>query len=428
MSAPVPPPAVAEPFVEPLLEAFQEMGRTLELGRTSDTVLAGVRHVLPGADRATITVVGLDGAAVVCRRARGRGASPADSHSPQLRRSRRIPPEGILRKAFEEGRVCFRSDVTSGGAEDPDLDAATRSVVAAPLLGAGGRRIGVLVGESPRPDGFSEGECAALRAYALGATPALERVLFYEKAVEGRRLVSELEVARKVLHDLLPHERPDLPGLDLAAAYEPCSQVGGDYYDFIPLAEDRWGIAVADVSGKGVPAALLVAVLRAAIFSLAHSELSLRAILNRTNRLLYQTVGETRYATLFYGVLDVPLRRLIYINAGHAPPVLLRASGELEFIHAGGLPVGLFPRPRYFEQDIQLGTGDLLAFYTDGITESADAAGDLYGRGRLASLLATQRDQGLPATEVCDLVLREARRFRGGAPEDDSTVLVIRAI
>lgn len=414
--------------IEPLLEAFGEIGRSLELGRTADTVLSGIAYVLPGADRVTATVVGLDGIAVVCRRARGRGATPADLHSPRVRRSRRLFPGGIVHSAFESGRACLRLEsADSGPAPDPDLDAVSQSAVAVPLLGAGGRRIGVLVAESPVPDAFGAAECAAFRAYALGAAPAVERILFYEKAVEGRRLVSELEVAGKVLTDLLPQERPQVSGLDVAAAYEPCAQVGGDYYDFISLDEDRWAIAVGDVSGKGVPAALLVAALRAAVYSLANSDLSLRAILGRTNRLLYETVGETRYATLFYGMLDVHLRRLIYLNAGHAPPILVRAGGEIEFIHAGGLPVGLFPSPRYFEQDIQLETGDLLALYTDGITESADAEGALYGRERLARLLDAERHRGTPATAVCDLVLRAARKFRGGAPEDDSTVLVVRA-
>lgn len=414
------------PRVEPLLEVFQEIGRSLELGRTADTILAGARRVVSRADRATITVVGLDGNAVVCRRARGRGASLPKARSRSGRGSRRLASSGVVRTAFASGRLCVRADV-GPDAPDPELDGATRSVAAAPLLGAGGRRIGVLTVESPARGTFTESDCAALRAYALGAAPAIERILFYEKAVEGRRLVSELEVAGKVLQDLLPRERPDLAGLDVAAAYEPCAQVGGDYYDFIPLAEDRIGIAVADVSGKGVPAALLVAVLRASVFSLANSELSLRAILSRTNRLLYESVGETRYATLFYGVLDVPLRRLIYINAGHSPPVLVRANGEVEFIHAGGLPVGLFPSPRYFEQDIRLATGDVLGLYTDGITESADATGDLYGRERLAKLLSRERRRASSASAICDRILRVTRRFRPGAPDDDSTVVVIRA-
>ena len=407
----------------PLLEAFQEIGRSLEIGRTADTILAGLRHVLPACDRATLCAVGLDGRTVICRRARGRDSLLPDppASAPEL------PDGGIARKVLDSGRPETVAVTPEGAARDPDLSAGSAAAVAAPLLGAGGRRIGTLVAESAEPGAFPERDCGALRAYAAGAAPAIERILFYEKAVEGRELVSEMEVAGKVLQDLLPHECPILEGLEVAAAYEPCSQVGGDYYDLIPLGEDRWGIAMADVAGKGIPAALLVAALHASVFSLAKSSLTLRTIVGRTNQLLYESVGETRYATFFFGLLDVPLRRLIHINAGHPPPVLVRANGEVEMIHASGLPVGLFPAPRYFEEVIQLDAGDLLAFYTDGITESADRKGELFGRERLAELLRRERDQGAPAAEVCDNILKAVRRFRGGAPDDDQTVVVIRA-
>lgn len=407
-----------------LLESFQEIGRSLEIGRTADTILAGLRHVLPGCDRATLCAIGLDGHTVICRRARGRDSLSAEPPGPDLGD---LSDGTIARKVVDRGRPELLEVSPEAGASDPDLSAGSRSAVAAPLLGAGGRRLGAVVAESASPAAFSERDRAALASYAAGAAPALERILFYEKAVEGRELVSEMEVAGRVLQDLLPHGCPALEGMELAAAYEPCSQVGGDYYDLIPLGEDRWGFAMADVAGKGIPAALLVAALRASVFSLAKSSLTLRTIVGRTNQLLYESVGETRYATFFFGLLDVPLRRLIHINAGHPPPVLVRADGKVEMIHASGLPLGLFPAPRYFEEVIQLDTGDLLAFYTDGITESADRQGDLFGRDRLAEVLRRERDLGTPAAEVCDSVLKAARRFRKGAPDDDQTVVVIRA-
>ena len=407
-----------------LLEAFQEIGRSLEIGRTAETILAGLRHVLPGCDRASLCAVDLNGKTVVCRRIRGRDSLPPDA-------STSIPADlaagGIAGRVHDSGRSELLDLTAEAAASDPGLSSGSRTALAAPLLGAGGRRLGAVVAESVDSDAFSQRERAVLSSYAAGAATALERILFYQKAVEGRELVSEMEVAGRVLHDLLPHECPVLDGMEVAAVYEPCSQVGGDYYDLIPLGEDRWGFAMADVAGKGIPAALLVAALRASVFSLAKSSLTLRMIVGRTNQLLYESVGQTRYATFFFGLLDVPLRRLIHINAGHPPPVLVRASGDVEFIYAGGLPLGLFPAPRYFEQVVQLGAGDLLAFYTDGITESANRAGDLYGRDRLAALLQREREREHPAAEVCDSVLKEVRRFRGGAPDDDQTVVVIRA-
>ncbi len=420
MNEPSPPPTGQGR----LLEVFQEIGRSLEVGRTAETILAGLRRVLPGCDRATLSAIGLDGKTVVCRRARGRDSVLPESPASD---GRELPSGEFATKVLDSGRPEFLEVNAEAAASDPDLSAGSAAAVAAPLLGAGGRRLGALVAESIDPAAFSGRDRAALASYAAGAAPALERILFYEKAVEGRELVSEVEVAGRVLHDLLPHECPVLDGMEVAAVYEPCSQVGGDYYDLISLGEDRWGFAMADVAGKGIPAALLVAALRASVFSLAKSSLTLRVIVGRTNQLLYESVGQTRYATFFFGLLDVPLRRLIHINAGHPPPILVRASGEVEMIYASGLPLGLFPAPRYFEQVIQLGAGDLLAFYTDGITESANRQGDLFGRDRLGALLRRERERGSPAAEVCDSVLKEVRRFRRGAPDDDQTVVVIRA-
>ena len=403
-----------------LLQAFQELGRSLELGRTGDTVLAGAQVALPAADRATLTVLSLDGATVLVRRERGRRAA----WEPRRRNHPTATPDGLVGRVLESGRP----ELWPGAERDPDVSAAARSALAAPVLGAGGRRLGALIVESKDAEAFDADAPALLRSWTSGAAPALERILYHREAVERRQLVSELEVAGRVLHDLLPRAAPRLDSMDLAAVYEPCAQVGGDYYDFIPLGEDRYGIAVADVSGKGVPAALLVGALRASVYSLASSSLALRAIFGRINRLLYESVGANRYAILFYGVLDVPLRRIVHINAGHLPPILARADGTLEEIPAAGLPVGLFPSPRYFEQGVQLNQGDLLALSTDGVVESENPAGEPYGRKRLAALLRRERDRETPASEICDRILAEARQFRGGAPDDDTTVVVLRAV
>ncbi len=392
-------------------------------GRTGDNVLAGARLLLPRADRATLTVVSLDGRTVLVRREHGRRAEWAPRE-----RNETVPrPEGIVSRALASGRPEIWSVEEREPGADPDISASARSALAAPVLGAGGRRIGALVLESKESGAFDESGQTALQSYAGGAAPALERILYHREAVARREIVSELEVAGRVLQDLLPHSVPRPDHMDLAAVYEPCSQVGGDYYDFIPLGTDRYGIAIADIAGKGVPAALLVGVLRAAIYSLATSSLALRAILEKVNRLLFESVGNTHYATLFYGVLDVPLRRIVHINAGHVPPILARAGGSVEEIPASGLPIGLFPSPRYFEQGIQLETGDLLALFTDGVSESRNREGEFYGRKRLAELLRRENERGTPAAEVSDHILRDVRQFRGGAPDDDATVVVLRA-
>jgi sigma-B regulation protein RsbU (phosphoserine phosphatase) len=179
------------------------------------------------------------------------------------------------------------------------------------------------------------------------------------------------------------------------------------------------------VVGKGIAAALLVAAIRASLFSLVELELALRAILRRANHFVHQSVEEGKFVTLFYGVMDVRAQRLIYVNAGHLPPVLLRSTGELELLEEGGVPLGLFPDPRYYEGFARLGAGDLLALYTDGVTEAENASGEPYGREGLVRTLAVTRHRS--AKGICRAVLDDTRRFGGNRIVDDQTLVVLKA-
>jgi sigma-B regulation protein RsbU (phosphoserine phosphatase) len=235
----------------------------------------------------------------------------------------------------------------------------------------------------------------------------------------------ELALARRVMAGLLPRRTPVLPGFDIAGAHETSREVGGDYYEFIPLGDDRWGIAVADVVGKGVAAALLVAAVRASLFALVSHELAQRVILRRANRFFHESVEEGKFVTLFYCVLDVSSRRLIYVNAGHPPPVILRHTGEVELMEEGGVPLGLFEDPRYREGFAGLDEGDVLALYTDGITEAADARDEPYGVDRMIAML--HRARGRSAADICEAVVGDVCRHGGEQPQDDRTLVVIKA-
>jgi sigma-B regulation protein RsbU (phosphoserine phosphatase) len=235
----------------------------------------------------------------------------------------------------------------------------------------------------------------------------------------------ELALARRVMAGLLPRRTPVLPGFDIAGAHETSREVGGDYYEFIPLGDDRWGIAVADVVGKGVAAALLVAAVRASLFALVSHELAQRVILRRANRFFHESVEEGKFVTLFYSVLDVSSRRLIYVNAGHPPPVILRRNGEVELMEEGGVPLGLFEDPRYREGFARLDQGDVLALYTDGITEAADARDEPYGLDRMIATL--HRARGRSAAHICEAVIGDVCRHAGEQPQDDRTLVVIKA-
>jgi serine phosphatase RsbU (regulator of sigma subunit) len=235
----------------------------------------------------------------------------------------------------------------------------------------------------------------------------------------------ELHLARRVMQGLLPASTPALDGFDIATFHEWSSDVGGDYYDFIPLGDQRWGVVVADVEGKGMAAALLVSAIRASLISLAGLELALRAIFRRANRFFHDSTKDGRYVTVFYAVLDVPQRRLIYVNAGHLPAILVRTDGRLERLEEGGVPLGLFEDSRYYEGFVRLNAGDVLTLYTDGITDAADAGGEPYGFGRLAQILQDSR-AGTAAT-IRDAVVGDVRRFATDRMSDDETLVVIKA-
>jgi len=191
------------------------------------------------------------------------------------------------------------------------------------------------------------------------------------------------------------------------------------------LPEDRWGWVSADVVGMGIAEGLLVAAIRASIAALVGNELAVRAIMRRANRFFQESVEEGRYVTLFYMVLDVPARSLLYVNAGHVPPVLVRATGEVELLEEGGVPLGLFQAPRYFEGHATLAAGDVVGLYTDGIVEQTDPDGEEYGSSRLITTLREAGDAG--ATELCSRVMQDVHRFGAGRQTDDRTLVVIRS-
>ena len=300
-----------------------------------------------------------------------------------------------------------------------------RSRLVMPLIGSRGRVRGALDLWSDRSSGYDQAAEAVVGVYASAVAATIENARLIAEVRDKRRLDSDLALARHVMEDLLPRATPALTGFDIAGAHESSLAVGGDYYEFIPLPEDRWGVVIADVVGKGIAAALLVAAIRASIASLVGHELAVRAIMRRANRFFHESVEEGRYVTLFYMVLDVPARSLLYVNAGHVPPVLVRASGEVDLLEEGGVPLGLFEAPRYFEGHATLGPGDVLGLYTDGIVEQTDPDGEEYGSSRLIASLREAADAG--ATELCSRVMQDVHRFGAGRQTDDRTLVVIRA-
>lgn len=246
---------------------------------------------------------------------------------------------------------------------------------------------------------------------------------------QRERLNREMEIAREVQEDLFPQRLPSVQGLDFCGHCRPAREVGGDYYDFLELPEGRLGIAIGDVSGKGVGAALMMASLEASLRALASVLDDLAELMERVDRLVHQASAPNRYATLFYAEYDPRSRQLSYVNAGHNPPVILRRSGagcEVFRLETGGPVVGL-GRRGYQQGSFALEPGDLAVLFTDGVSESMNARDEDWGEDRLIEFALTCSE--MPAVEVMNRIQAAAEAFAAGAAQhDDMTLVVLRIL
>ena len=236
----------------------------------------------------------------------------------------------------------------------------------------------------------------------------------------------ELELGREVQERLFPQEFPAIPGLDYAGACRPALGVGGDYYDFLPISNEGLGIAIGDISGKGIPAALLMATLRAFLRGQAiDHETDLSAVVANLNRLVFESSAQNRYATFFVGTYDSAARVLSYVNAGHNAPMVIRAGGEVVRLEAGGSVVGLMRAGAWEQEQVKLECGDLLIAYTDGISEAMNHEDEEWGEERMID--AVRAVQGAPPRAMLEHIVRSADAFVAGTPQyDDMTLIVAR--
>jgi sigma-B regulation protein RsbU (phosphoserine phosphatase) len=248
----------------------------------------------------------------------------------------------------------------------------------------------------------------------------------YQALREKEAMERELAIAREVQRELLPRACPVMPGLLLSGACRPAIGVGGDYYDYLQFSDDRLGLVIADVAGKGIPAALLMAGLQASVRSLAGPTVEPGEVNRRLNGMLYRSTSTSRYATLFFAIYDARRRLLQYSNAGHFPPLHIKARGVVERLTADGIPLGLMEEAQYGQGERQLEPGDLLALYTDGIVEAPDPEGVEFGEDRLVEVLRRHGEDDLDGLVI--RVMDELSRWtHGGAAHDDATLVLVRA-
>jgi putative ABC transport system permease protein len=288
----------------------------------------------------------------------------------------------------------------------------------------------LLLGPPEGQESYRAAEKHVLSSSAEVFALMIENARLNERALDQEKLRRELELAAEVQRRLLPPEPPASKVATLAAFSLPARTVGGDYYDFVDLPGEQIGIAIADVSGKGIAAALLMSVVQASLRAIAvDSEVSLSRMAAKLNGFLYRSSGTNKYATFFYAQMDQHRRHLRYVNAGHNPPYLVRrtdAGVEITELRAGGTVLGLFPEVEYEEADMHLRPGDLLVAFTDGVTEALNLKGEEFGEQRLKDLLCLMA--GAPAQDIASKLRDTMREWIGDAEQHDDLTFLAMAV
>jgi serine phosphatase RsbU (regulator of sigma subunit) len=302
-----------------------------------------------------------------------------------------------------------------------------RSVMCVPLWN-NREVIGVIYVDSRRHAGlFHEGNLRLLTQLANVAAVKIENARLFEQAVAAERMEQDLQRAAEIQTRLLPAAGPPMPGYRVCGRSTPCRSVGGDYYDYLALPEGRYGLALGDVAGKGLPAALLMCSLQAALRALADLALPPAEIAARLNRILCRQIPANRFVTFFLGVLDPRTHRLEYVNAGHNPPCLLRCAGPEERLAATGPPLGLFEAVSIAVRSVGMRPGDLLLCFSDGVTEEPGAGGREFGEERLFAL--GREGLGEEVEALADRITAALEGHMGGVhPQDDTTLVLLQRI
>jgi sigma-B regulation protein RsbU (phosphoserine phosphatase) len=301
-----------------------------------------------------------------------------------------------------------------------------------PILGRDGRLVGLVVlGQRLSEEPYSREDKQLLAAVASQAGVALESIRLGEKIAErieaDRRVAQEMEYAKQVQAKLFPQKLPPLRTMEYTGRCIQARQVGGDYYDFLNLGFGHLGFVLADVAGKGISGALLMANLQANLRSQCALALQdLPGLLKSVNQLFYENTDDHSYATLFFGDYDDSTRRLRYVNCGHLPPLLLRTNGGVERLMPTATVLGLFEKWECTVAEVQISRGDILTLYTDGVTEAPSAAGEDFGECRLLETLKSHSH--LPVGSILQSVVEAVEQFSGGQQYDDVTLVIARSL
>jgi sigma-B regulation protein RsbU (phosphoserine phosphatase) len=362
-----------------------------------------------------------------------RGMDQRTIESPDFEVSR-----GIVERVASEGQPVLTSDAQTDSrfsSRQSVMILGLRSILCAPLK-TKDKVIGVTYVDNRLQAGiFTAADLELLSAIASSAAVAIENARLYEVAVEKGRMERELQMARRVQNSLLPSEIPQVPGWDFAVRWQPAREVGGDYYDFIPVIRSRslsskLGLVIADVTDKGMPAALFMAFTRSIIrASMSRADYPV-ASLTQANELICADSNQGLFITLFYAQLDLPTGEVTYVNAGHNPAILCQVNEgapHLTLLPATGMPLGVEPDQTFEQNTLTLHAQEFIVMYTDGVTDALNESGQDFGLERLQAVIETNAKTS--ASALIDAIIEAVNQFAGIiTPFDDLTILVAKKL
>ena len=400
-----------------LFEIGRRISATLDREELLNLILDGLQEVV-GFDAAAIFLVDIESGEMEYNLTRGYDQRYLDRLQLKV-------GQGLVGFAVENNEPVIVDDVR----ENPryiNARSRTRSEMCVPLSWAG-EIVAVINLEADARRAYRRRDLRLLEAFGAQAAVAIENASCYFDAQERRNLEQELQIAGEIQRALLPASPPEVEGLEVATFFRPSRSIGGDLYDLVPLGEGRLGVAIGDISGKGTPAAILMASLYASFRSLTRKGLFLPEIMRQLNNLLCENFGLGRFATFFYGVIDTPGRTIYYSNAGHFAPLLIKAGEEPETLSDGGIVLGYLRDSEYDESRRQLDAGDIVLLYTDGVIEAEGPGGEMFGEERLVDTAATLI--GRSAKDVLDGVRNAVMNHcRQCEQADDITLVVVKVL
>jgi sigma-B regulation protein RsbU (phosphoserine phosphatase) len=401
-----------------LMEATKALASTLDLGELLGRIL-DVAKTQADAERGTLFLVD----------EKTEEIWSLIAHGLEQREIRLPLGRGIAGYVAKSGEILNIADPYADARFNRDVDAQTgyrtRNILCLPIRNKTGKIIAALQLLNKKRGSFTPEDIDFLLTLSDHMALALENAQLHRALLEKERLEREMALARDIQRGLLPETAPRLPGFDIAVTNEPCYEVGGDYYDFLPLGPDALLVVIADVEGKGISSAMIMSNVQATLRALAPNLDSITRLAESLNHMILAGTRGGKYLTMFLGLIDIPRKAISYINCGHVPPVIVRTEGEALNLTEGGMVVGLFDDVRYESGQCEFQAGDVLVLCTDGITESMDEAQEEYGTGRLESCVQGVIAQD--ATQIVKAVNADVAEFsRKGTHLDDKVVIAIK--